>query len=164
VTSPTSTDLDPESLALETARVVEVVAEGAWLETDGARGCANCRDGRGCGVSIFQRLFRLPSHRVFLPTRESLFVGDHVVIGMEQRALLIASLWLYLAPLAALLVAAIVLDLAFSREWLTVVGGIGGMLATLRLVRSRQARQVQSGRFFPLLHEITLRDRSASGR
>lgn len=150
--------VEPDDLTLEAAQVVDVEADGVWLETGVQRGCANCREGRGCGVSIFQRLFRLPRHRVFLPTSERLSVGDHVVIGMGQRALLVASLWLYLAPLAALLVTALVLDLAFSLEWLTVTGGLAGLVGMLLIVRGRQARQARSGRFFPVLHEITLRE------
>lgn len=151
-----------DDLALESARVVAVETGGAWLETGVQRGCANCREGRGCGVSIFQRLFRLPRHRVFLPTDEPLSVGDHVVIGLAQRALLIASLWLYLAPLAGLLVSAVTMDLLFSSEWLTAVGGLIGMSAMLVVVRRRQARQARSGQFFPVLHEVTLREAPGS--
>lgn len=155
--------LDSGDWALEAAQVVDVDTDGVWLETGVQRGCANCREGRGCGVSIFQRLFRLPRHRVFLPTDERLSVGDHVVIAMAQRALLIASLWLYMAPLAALLLSALVLDLAFSIEWLTVVGGLAGLVGMLVIVRGRQTRQARSGRFFPILHEITLRTSPGSG-
>ena len=153
-------DAQVNELALESARVVAVEAEGVWLETGLQRGCANCREGRGCGVSIFQRLFRLPRHRVFMPTDEPLSVGDHVVIGLAQRALLVASLWLYLAPLAGLLLSALVIDLAFASEWLTVLGGLAGLGGMLVIVRRRQDRQARSGRFFPVLHEVTLREAS----
>ena len=153
---------ESDELALESARVVAVESSGVWLETGVQRGCANCREGRGCGVSIFQRLFRLPRHRVFLPTDEPLSVGDHVVIGMSQRALLIASLWLYLAPLSGLLLSALVVDLAFSSEWLTAIGGLVGLIGTLMFVRGRQVRQAHSGRFFPVLHEVTLREASGA--
>lgn len=149
--------VESDDLTLEAAQVVDVDAHGVWLETGVHKGCANCRDGRGCGVSIFQRLFRLPRHRVFMPTEERLSVGDHVVIGMAQRALLVASLWLYMAPLAALLITALILDLVFSLEWLTVTGGLLGLVGMLMIVRGRQARQARSGRFFPVLHEVTLR-------
>ncbi len=142
---------------LESARVVAVEPGGAWLEASSAQGCANCRDGKGCGVSVFQRLFRLPRHRVYLPTNESLAVGDHVVIAMSQRALLIASVWLYLVPLAGLLGVAIVLDALFSQEVLTVLGALGGLVAALAVARAQQRRQARSGGFFPVLHEVALR-------
>ena len=157
-------DSQADDLALESARVVAVEADGVWLETGLQRGCANCREGRGCGVSIFQRLFRLPRHRVFLPTDEPLSVGDHVVIGLAQRALLVASLWLYLAPLAGLLLSALVIDLAFASEWLTVIGGLAGLGGMLLVVRRRQDRQARSGQFFPILHEVTLREASDAER
>lgn len=142
---------------LETARVVAVEAEGAWLESEGQSGCTNCREGRGCGVSVFQRLFRLPRHRLYLPTHESLTVGDHVVIALSQRAVLVASLWLYLAPLVGLLTGALVVEALFAREWLTVLGGLAGLAGALLVVHGRQQRQARSGDFFPVLHEITLR-------
>lgn len=148
---------ESDELALESAQVVAVEAGGAWLETSTKRGCANCRDGRGCGVSVFQRLFRLPRHRVYLPTDEALSVGDHVVVGLSQRALLVASLWLYLAPLLGLLAGALIADAAIGVEWLTVLAGLAGLVATLMLVRARQRQQARSGRFFPVLHEITFR-------
>ncbi len=142
---------------LESARVVAVEAGGAWLESEGQSGCANCRDGRGCGVSVFQRLFRLPRHRLYLPTEERLSVGDHVVIALSQRAVLTASLWLYLAPLVGLLAGALLAEMLFSREWLTVVGAMAGLAGALGVVRGRQQRQARSGAFFPILHEITFR-------
>lgn len=147
---------------LESARVVAVEPGGAWLESEGQSGCANCRDGRGCGVSVFQRLFRLPRHRLYLPTEETLAVGDHVVIALSQRAVLIASLWLYLAPLLGLLLGALLAEAAFGREWLTVTGAFGGLAGSLWLVRARQQRQARSGAFFPVLHEITLRQAPSS--
>ena len=151
-----------EQPVLESARVVAVERGGAWLESEGQSGCANCRDGRGCGVSVFQRLFRLPRHRLYLPTDEPLSVGDHVVIALSQRAVLIASLWLYLAPLLGLLVGALLTDAVFGREWLTALGAVGGLAGSLWLVRSRQQRQARSGAFFPVLHEITLHQAPSS--
>lgn len=146
-----------EDQVLESARVVAVERGGAWLEASSAQGCANCRDGKGCGVSVFQRLFRLPRHRVYLPTDESLAVGDHVIVAMSQRALLIASVWLYLVPLAGLLGGAIILDALFSHEALTALGALGGLVAALWIARAQQHRQARSGGFSPVLHEVILR-------
>ena len=149
-----------EDLVLEPAKVVAIDSGGAWLEPGASGGCPNCRDGKGCGVSIFQRLFRLPRHQVYLPTSEPLSVGDHVVVGMSQRALLQASLWLYLAPLLGLLSGAIALDLLFGDEFVTVLGAFAGLVSMLGFVRARQRRQARSGRFFPVLKEVTLRQAS----
>ncbi len=142
---------------LEAARVVAVEPGGAWLESESQSGCANCRDGRGCGVSVFQRLFRLPRHRLYLPTEETLAVGDHVVIALSQRAVLVASLWLYLAPLLGLLGGALVFELSFASEPLTVLGAVVGLAASLWLVHARQRHQARCGAFFPVLHEVTFR-------
>jgi len=152
-----SAEQAPEDLVLEQARVVEVVGDGAWLEAGLSGGCPNCRDGRGCGVSIFQRLFRLPRHRVYLPTSESLSEGDVVVVGLSQRALLRASFWLYFSPLAGLLFGAIVLDMLFGNEPLTALGAASGLTAALVWVRSRQRQQARSGEFFPVLREVVFR-------
>lgn len=146
-----------DTWVLESARVAAIDTGGVWLETTGQHGCANCRSGRGCGVSMFQRLFRLPQHRIYLPTEEVLSVGDHVVVGLSQRALLLASVWLYLVPLLGLLVGALVADMAFGQEALTVAGGVFGLLGMLAWVRGRQRRQARSGRFFPALQEVTFR-------
>ncbi len=149
-----------DGLVLESAKVVAVEPGGAWLEAGASTGCANCRAGKGCGVSIFQRLFRLPRHKVYLPTSESLSVGDHVVVGMSQRALLQASLWLYLAPLLGLLAGAIISDLLLGTEAVTVIGAFTGLVGMLGFVRARQRRQARSGQFFPVLKEVTFRQAS----
>ncbi|MGM0516204.1 MAG: SoxR reducing system RseC family protein [Pseudomonadota bacterium] len=150
-------ELPDEAMVLEQARVEAVTDEGAWLEAGLSGGCANCRDGRGCGVSVFQRLFRLPRHRVWLPTTEPLSVGDVVVVGLSQRALLRASLWLYLSPLLGLLTGAIVMDSLFGHEALTAAGAASGLFGALLAVNSRQRRQARSGEFFPVLREIVFR-------
>ncbi|QGT78425.1 hypothetical protein GM160_05665 [Guyparkeria halophila] len=158
-------DRDPAAIdqpMLESALVVAVEPGGAWLESEGQNGCANCRDGHGCGVSVFQRLFRLPRHRLYLPTEATLAVGDHVVIALSQRAVLIASLWLYLAPLLGLMIGALLAEAVFDREWLTALGAVGGLAGSLWLVRARQQRQARSGAFFPVLHEITFRQAPSS--
>jgi len=152
-----SRDPGAGEMVLEQGRVVEVVADGVWLEAGTSGGCPNCRDGRGCGVSVFQRLFRLPRHRVYLPTRESLSEGDVVVVGLSQRALLRASFWLYLSPLLGLLAGAIALDATLGHEGLTALGAVAGLLVALAAVRSRQRRQASSGEFFPVLREIVFR-------
>jgi sigma-E factor negative regulatory protein RseC len=148
----------PETeMVLEQARVESLAEGGAWLDPGLSGGCPNCRNGRGCGVSVFQRLFRLPRHRVWLPTAESLSAGDIVVIGLSQRALLRASLWLYLSPLLGLLAGAIVMDSLFGNEALTAAGAAVGLFGALLAVRFRQRRQARSGEFFPVLREIVFR-------
>lgn len=70
-------------------------------------------------------------------------VGDNVVIGIHEEALLLGSVLVYLLPLLMLLVAAVVVDRLFSQELWSIAAGLVAFLLSWPLVRwrSRLARE-----------------------
>lgn len=147
---------DNADVVLETAEVVANDAGGIWVQTQHKQGCANCARHGGCGVSIFQRVFKLRTHQMFVPTDQPIAPGSQVVIGISQHALLRGALWLYLAPLLALIAGAVLGQWLTGADWGAVAAAAFAFWAMVMLVRRREASWQQQGRFAPYLEEVVL--------
>ena len=90
----------------EHAIVVDVRKDEAMLEIVRQRPCGLCGKTRGCGISLWGKLFNHTS--VFkADNRIGATVGDNVVVGVEEHALLRNSMSIYGIPLAAVLAGAL---------------------------------------------------------
>lgn len=119
----------------EHAVVVRVEADVAHLEIERSRPCGLCGSTRGCGVSLWGRLF---GHRAGAFTVDNVLgaaVGDRVVVGLDESLLLRGALRAYL--LNALLVClggicgAALADTPASRDGYAVTGALAGLLLGL---------------------------------
>lgn len=111
------------------AQVVRVEGEAAWVQVVAPASCGACA-GRGCGSSIYARVWHpvAPSYRV--PNSLAARVGDAVVIGLPAGALWRATLWAYALPLGLALLGA--LGLAGWGDLAAAAGaGIGLALGAL---------------------------------
>ncbi len=86
--------------------VVELGADGAYVETARASSCGTCSSQQSCGTSSLSPLLGSSPKpfRVLNPIGAA--VGERVVIGLEESALLSSSLLSYALPLALLLAGA----------------------------------------------------------
>lgn len=97
--------------------IVKIGQEGVFVETSRASACGSCSSKEGCGTSTLSQLLgnKASTFKVLNPIGAAL--GERVVIGLEEAALLKSSLLVYLLPLGFLLAGAI----------------LGGWLAPARL-------------------------------
>ena len=112
--------------------IVKIGQEGVFVETSRVSACGSCSSKEGCGTSTLSQLLgsKSSSFKVLNPIGAAL--GERVVIGMEETALLKSSLLVYLVPLAFLMAGAIL------GGWLAPVNlkdayAIGGVLIGLVL-------------------------------
>ena len=122
----------------ESATVLRVQDDVAWVRCRSQAGCQRCAEGRGCGGGILGRLLgdRLREIRV---VNESLDLspGDQVNIGIGDSVLVKAALVMYLLPLLLMLFGAGL----FSFAWPTyadlsaLAGAVAGLLTGLWLAR-----------------------------
>jgi sigma-E factor negative regulatory protein RseC len=141
----------------ETARVVAVEGRLAWVETGRAGACNACAQGAGCGILSLAGLFgrRRPSFRVANPIDAR--VGDEVIVGVEEAALVNGSLLVYLLPLLLLIGLAGVGDVVGKHmalqyaEGLSIVGGLGGMALGFAGIHRYGRRVLRSGRYQPII-------------
>lgn len=126
--------------AVGTVRAVD--GHRVLVEVERRGGCGTCEASGGCGTSALARWFSRRSAEVRLDATLPVRPGDAVVVGLDEGALLRASLLLYLVPIVALVVGAAVggaLAGAGSGDGPAVLGGLAGLALGLWLTRSRTA-------------------------
>lgn len=120
----------------EEAYVAEVTEGRVWIEKDQKSACSGCA--QACPSAQISGLFA--GQRVRLPVRSDLPLrpGDKVLVGIEEDALAKASLWIYLLPLAALLLGAWLGKSLAGSDLASALAGLAGLAlcyAGLKTVR-----------------------------
>jgi sigma-E factor negative regulatory protein RseC len=150
----TSDDGDPRRSCLVEgiARVIAVESGLAWLEPEQTTTCGGCASAGLCGAKgIGTTASRLERRRFPLPGVPGLAVGDRVVVGVDERALLKASGTAYALPLAVMLGAGAVAQQVANSDGITMavmVGALGlGLIAARWGARRLSARGQLAPRF-----------------
>jgi sigma-E factor negative regulatory protein RseC len=116
------------------APAVVVATEGLWAYVRPAWGseCSRCCASGGCGAACLGDLFGIGDRVYRVVNSPSAVSGDRVVLGVPDGVVWIGCLAAYLLPLAALLCGAllgVVLAPAEGRDFYSVLGAGGGLLA-----------------------------------
>lgn len=135
-----------------TARVVSVEGRIAWLEPEQTTSCGGCAAAGLCGAKgIGTTASRLELRRFALPNTPDLVVGERVVVGVSQRALLTASGTAYALPLVAMFIAGGVAQSLAGSDGVTiatmVVALAIGLIAARYAARHLAARGLLAPRF-----------------
>lgn len=90
----------------EHAQVVALDEADVWVETQRRSACGQCAANKGCGTAALSKVLgnKRSQVRALNPAATKVAVGDEVVIGIEEQALVRGSLALYTVPLLALFV------------------------------------------------------------
>lgn len=121
----------------ERAQVVAVTAGQVWVETQRRSSCSACSAQNGCGAGVLAKILGIRRSRVRVLSDRPLVVGDAVVIGIREGALVRGSLALYAVPILLLLFGAIAGELGATRslwqnaESASLVLGVLGLIAGL---------------------------------
>jgi sigma-E factor negative regulatory protein RseC len=140
----------------EQGKVLRAADGVAIIEAVRRSACGNCGAAGSCGTSLLDRfLGRRPLH-LEVDNTLGVEVGDAVVVGVPEDALLRAAAAAYLGPLAGLIGGAIA-----GRHWpvlgstdgelASIVGGVLGLVIALRLVAAYSRRLTANRRFRPVL-------------
>jgi sigma-E factor negative regulatory protein RseC len=79
----------------------------ATLEIERKTACGLCGKTRGCGNSIWGKLFAHKSSAFKAQNSINAKVGESVIVGINESALLKSAMLLYMLPLATMLIGAI---------------------------------------------------------
>lgn len=140
--------------------MIEARAIVRELRDDGVRvaplnpgNCPRCAEGRGCGGGILARLTQRRRPDLWIAGRyPELAVGDVVVLGIDEGAVLSASLWAYLVPLLAMLALGAFADRVLeASQALVLLFGAAGLAGGLLLTARRARRAAGDPRFRPVL-------------
>ncbi len=137
----------------ETGRVVGLDGEFALVQSERRSSCGSCQVRKGCGTGALSRYFASRVHEVRVANPIGARVGEEVIVGIPESALIRGSLAVYLIPLLALMAGALFGEqmapqLGFANsEPLSVLGGIAGLTLGLLWLRRFGRRAGRGGRY-----------------
>ena len=126
------------------ARVVRIENDVAWFEPEQTTSCGHCASSAACGASsaatgtgtgIGSIARRIEFRRFALDNANDLRIGDRVVVGVDDRALLRASATAYAVPLVTTLAAGGLAQALFGDDLLTLFSMALGLFAGLVVAR-----------------------------
>ena len=125
----------------ERARVIAVENDKLLLEAQTQSACGGCEARQGCGTSVLSKWVGRRFTRFQATNTVNARVGDEVVVGLAEEAMLKGSILVYLMPLLAMIVAAVLADSlipfdAAARDVLVLIAAVAGFV--LMLVVSRR--------------------------
>ena len=141
----------------ETAQVVSVDGEHAWLQTQRGGTCGSCSARGGCGVSLIERYAAKRQGRIRAINRVGAGAGAQVIVGIDESALLRGSAAVYLSPLAGLFGGAIIGEVLapfstlLSAEVASILLGLLGLAGGLLYLYRYAQRHRGDPRFQPVI-------------
>lgn len=137
----------------ESAQITRLDEAGVWIEVNRKSACAACSAQAGCGQK--KLIDWLPTKRVEVfvenPSNLILAPGQTVTVGLEDGALVRASLLVYLTPLLGLILFTLVLNFLNFSETFQILGAILGLTVGFVATRIVSVRRVALGDFSPRL-------------
>jgi sigma-E factor negative regulatory protein RseC len=139
---------------IEERAIVSRIGDGAvWVKPFGVESCPRCAEGRGCGGGVLGRLVGRARPEVQVGGDiAGLRSGDNVIVGVEESALMQASLWVYLVPLVGMFTAgAFAHGLLQAHDLLVAAFGVTGLIGGFALTRVVARSAGAASRFRPVL-------------
>jgi sigma-E factor negative regulatory protein RseC len=151
----------------ETARVMETSGGFAWVEVETKSGCGTCAASGGCGSASIARLFHHSPTRLKVVNSVGARLGDEVIVGIEESALLGGALAVYMLPLVLLIVGAAIGEW-LAQSWsagswsagswsaghaqlISIALGLAGFASALAWVRRLGSRMAGDSRYQPVV-------------
>jgi sigma-E factor negative regulatory protein RseC len=104
----------------EQAQVIEVKGDQLVLQAQTQSACGSCSAKNGCGTSLLSKVIGRKFTRFQVDNNVNAMVGDTVVVGIPEEALLKGSLAMYILPIIGMLVFALLSDVILSDDILTI--------------------------------------------
>jgi sigma-E factor negative regulatory protein RseC len=140
----------------ERARVIAVENGQLLLEAQTKTACGGCAAKQGCGTSVLSRWVGRKFTRFQAPNTVNAAVGDEVVVGLAESAMLTGSIFVYLMPLLAMIVCAVMADSLISadaaaRDLLVVGAAVAGFASMLAVSRRYLSSGLNRSRLKPVV-------------
>ena len=99
----------------EIATIIDTEGEFALVETQRKTTCGSCAANKACGTAVLSKVIGRRSSQINAINTLGARTGEKVVIGIQEQALIKGSFAVYLVPLIALFVGALLGDV-FNRS------------------------------------------------
>lgn len=140
----------------EQAEVVEVIGSQLVLQAQRQSACGSCAASKGCGTSVLSKVIGRKFTRFQAENNVDAKVGDTVVVGISEDALLKGSMMMYIMPIMGMMVFALLADntvaaLMDYRDLAVAASGIMGLVFGSLLSRWYFLRHDSRQRFAPVV-------------
>ncbi len=140
----------------EEAQVVEIKGSQVILQARTQSACGNCSASKGCGTSVLAKVIGRKFTRFQAENNVGAKIGDTVVVGISEDALLRGSLVMYIIPILGMLFFSLLANylLASSIDSLDLIiaaSGIMGLIFGSLIAKSYFQRQSSAQHFTPVV-------------
>ena len=119
----------------EYALVTACEDDQATLEIERQVACGLCGQKRGCGSATWGKLLGHKSNSFYAKNLIHANVGDSVVVGINEQAILSSVFLIYILPMLGMLTGAVLTDYYFNNQFYVIIGAISGLLISFVLVK-----------------------------
>lgn len=140
----------------EQAQVIAVKGDRLILQAQTQSACGSCSASQGCGTSLLSKVIGRKFTRFQAENNVNAMVGDVVVVGIPEDALLKGSLVMYIVPVFAMLIFALLADFFLlaatqSRDLMIAISAIIGLVFGSLLSRWYFQRRSSIQLFSPVI-------------
>ncbi|MCX7185958.1 MAG: SoxR reducing system RseC family protein [Methylophilales bacterium] len=140
----------------EYAVVTACVDNQATLEIERRTACGLCGQKRGCGNATWGKLLGHKSHAFTAENAIHANVGDSVVVGINEQAMLSSVFLLYIFPMLGMLMGAVLTDIYFNNEFYVMIGATTGLLLSFVLVKRFMLGRSCTTKSYALKYQATI--------
>ncbi len=140
----------------EQAQVVEIKGNQLVLQAQTQSACGSCAANKGCGTSVLSKVVGRKFSRFQASNNIDAEVGDTVVVGISEDALLKGSVVMYVIPVLGMLVFSLMADFVLNaqlgyRDLAVAASGIAGLVFGALLSKQYFQRAASIQRFTPVV-------------
>lgn len=128
----------------------------ATLEIERRTACGLCGQKRGCGNATWGKMLGHESHDFTAENQVNAKVGDSVVVGIDEQAVLNSALFLYVVPLVSLLVGTLIADYLFKNQFYVIIGAVLGLVLGFLWVKGHLIGRNKSGVAFTKKYQAVI--------
>lgn len=111
----------------EYAIVTKCSGTQATLEIERRTACGICGQKRGCGNATWGKLLGHDAHDFTADNTVNAKIGDSVVVGISEQAVLNSAFFMYVVPLVGLLLGTMLADYFFKNQFYVILGAVLGL-------------------------------------
>jgi len=141
----------------EQATVIDREGDYVWVQTHRQSSCGHCSAKNTCGTQVLSKVLGNKTAQVRCWNSKDVKIGDQVIIGIEESALLGGSLLVYFLPLISMIIFGAV-SVFLSKAWWpddvdlwSVIASVSGLLLGLVFTNYHTQKINQRKRYEPIL-------------
>ena len=140
----------------EYALVTKSAGTVATLEIERRTACGLCGQKRGCGNATWGKMLGHDSHDFTAENQINAQVGDSVVVGIDEQAVLNSAFFLYVVPLVGLLIGTLLADYLFKNQFYVILGAVLGLVLGFLWVKGHLIGHDKSGVAFSKKYQAVI--------